>query len=216
MPKRVVHDNRSISTVYDTFALYPADATVAAALRVSRLPPREVRELETRATLMRRSQWLDELLERYFRMRVVSPGRRASGAAFFESEILGELFRLRFGERTMHGAHDRLARDGDVAQAALGYIESNLFSPLRLEDIARHAGASVATLLRHFRAAFHQTPYAYARRRRLDEARRLVEAGENSVTDIALIVGYDDVAAFSKAFRSRFGVAPSRRRALAR
>jgi AraC family transcriptional regulator len=96
-----------------------------------------------------------------------------------------------------------------IAHVALRYIESNLFSELRLDQVARQARTSVASLLRHFRAAFKQTPYAYARRRRLDEASRLVKAGAHSITDVALIVGYEDVAALSKAFRSRFGVAPS-------
>lgn len=209
VPRSVVHDNQSVSAVYDTFALYPSDSTMAAAIHESRLSRAEVRELETAPARLRRSSWLDDLLDRYFTLRVVSPARRTRNATFFESQILQELFRLRFGNRSASVRNLVDEEPANSASAALRYIESNLFSELRLEEVARHARTSIASLLRHFRAAFKQTPYAYIRRRRIDEGRRLVEAGAHSITDVALIVGYEDVAAFSKAFRSRFGVAPS-------
>jgi AraC-like DNA-binding protein len=211
VPRSVVHDNQSVSAVYDTFALYPSDSTMAAAMRESRLSRAEVHELETAPARLRRSSWLDDLLDRYFTLRVVSPARRTRSATFFESQILQELFRLRFANRSASAPAPTLVDEepAGAAAVALRYIESNLFSELRLEDVARHARTSIASLLRHFRAAFKQTPYAYIRRRRIDEGRRLVAAGAHSITDVALIVGYEDVAAFSKAFRSRFGVAPS-------
>ena len=52
------------------------------------------------------------------------------------------------------------------------FIEANLFLPISLAAIARHAGASTSTLLRSFRRATGLTPYAYVKSRRLDEAKQ--------------------------------------------
>jgi AraC-like DNA-binding protein len=92
---------------------------------------------------------------------------------------------------------------------ALVYIESNLFSPLRTVDVAKRAGMSVAGLFRHFQRDVGMTPFDYQRARPLDTARRLLEEGGHSVTDAALLVGYNDLSAFSKAFKIRFGGSPS-------
>jgi AraC-like DNA-binding protein/uncharacterized protein YjlB len=208
VPRGLGHDDRSLSAVYDTLALYPSDAALARSLKEAGLALR-AHELEAGCQRWRRTPWLDELLDRYFALRVVSRARRDHRMAAFESQILAEVLRL-------HGHHGRASatpppsRDpDDTASVALRYIEANLFSPLGLEEIAARAHTSPASLLRRFRAAFRQTPYAYVRCRRLDEAMHLVRAGEHRLTDVALIVGYEDLAAFSKAFRRRFGKAPS-------
>ena len=89
---------------------------------------------------------------------------------------------------------------------AMRYIEANLFSDVSLPAIARHAFASPSTLLRHFRDDTGKTPHAYIKTRRLEEARRLIEAGTHAVGDVALLVGYENTKHFGtppSSFRKR-------------
>ena len=71
------------------------------------------------------------------------------------------------------------------------------------------AFASPSTLLRHFRGDTGTSPHAYVKARRLEEARRLLEADGTPVGDVATLVGYENFAAFSTAFKRRFGAPPS-------
>jgi AraC-like DNA-binding protein len=45
--------------------------------------------------------------------------------------------------------------------------------------------------------------------RRLEEARRLIEAGTHAVGQVAVLVGYENFGAFSTAFKRQFGRSPS-------
>jgi AraC-like DNA-binding protein len=93
---------------------------------------------------------------------------------------------------------------------ALQYIESNLFeSGLNVGDIVDYSLASQATLFRQFRRELQETPAGYIRNRRLDEAHALLTQGDYQVQDVAYLVGYEDLSAFSKAFKQRFCVSPS-------
>ena len=49
----------------------------------------------------------------------------------------------------------------------------------------------------------------FVKERRLEEAGALLERGEFNVSDVATILGFSDLSAFNKAFKRKFGVAPS-------
>src|SRR4029077_912944 len=52
------------------------------------------------------------------------------------------------------------------------------------------------------------TPIEYCRRVRIARARELLEGGDTSQKQIALSLGYKDVASFARAFRKAVGSAP--------
>ena len=88
------------------------------------------------------------------------------------------------------------------------FIESNLDRRLTLDDIARAACLSPFHFHRCFSRAFSEAPHAYVTRRRLERARHLLSASDARVTDIALEVGFESPAAFSRSFRRRFLCSP--------
>jgi AraC-like DNA-binding protein len=201
VPAGVEHDNGSVSTVYDTLALYPSKAMVTASVG-SRLP-KGLRE----PVLVKRSGWLDELLDRFVCARILQRQRRIS---LLESSLTRELF-----DAVLPTAGARLPRrepvpvPSKVLDQALRLIEGRLFQPLSLEDMCRHVGVSTSSLLRLFRSELKLTPQAYKKGRRLDEARRLLSQGSCSVEEACWLVGYSDPATFSRSFKQRFGQSPS-------
>ena len=78
-----------------------------------------------------------------------------------------------------------------------------------LAHASRDSGASVRTLERLFRTETGMTFGRWRQQVRLLHALRLL-AGGQSVTSVALDVGYDSTSAFIAAFRSAFGVTPGR------
>lgn len=97
-------------------------------------------------------------------------------------------------------------------RAALDFIRCNLREPIGVDDMARAAGLSRFVFLRRFKAQTGSTPYQYLLDQRLDSARELLARGEHSVLSVALELEFKDPGRFSRAFRERFGFAPSKLR----
>lgn len=82
-----------------------------------------------------------------------------------------------------------------------------------LKKIGAAAGLSVPQLVRQFKAVFHTTPYRYLTGVRLQQAAGLLQHTEEAVQDIAWTCGFENAGAFSRAFKSAYGVQPTRFRA---
>ncbi|MFZ1467803.1 MAG: helix-turn-helix domain-containing protein [Paracoccaceae bacterium] len=93
---------------------------------------------------------------------------------------------------------------------AVAWIEERFLDEECLKGVARAAGASTRQLQRLFQAHLGMTPIQYMTSLRIGHARALLAETNMSVQDVALICGYDLPSTFSKAFRLRFGVPPSR------
>lgn len=96
------------------------------------------------------------------------------------------------------------------------YIHRHINDELQLDQLAGLAGFSPFHFHRIFAALTGETVAEYVRRVRLGLAvQRLLHSTE-PVTKIALAVGYDTPAAFTKAFRQRFGTTPTKLRTMDR
>jgi AraC family transcriptional regulator len=83
-------------------------------------------------------------------------------------------------------------------------------TPPALAELAREAGVSPDHLSRRFRAAFGLRPGDFLRRRRIDEALRLMHETADSLADIALACGFADQSHFGRVFKRLHGVSPDR------
>jgi AraC family transcriptional regulator len=93
---------------------------------------------------------------------------------------------------------------------ALDYVRADLTRPLPLEDVARAAGFSPFHFHRVFKALMGETLHQFVQRARLERALSLMSPGGRSLTEIALICGFASSSDFSRAFKQRYGVPPSR------
>lgn len=213
VPAHVEHDDKGTSPIYDTFALLPSQDLIekVAKKKGVDVPPKN---FFAEPKLLGRSDWLGRLVEEYFFEKVMANRLGEDSLRFFEEHILIEIFRIAAGSRrqiqtsTPSEQFDQSASDPVVIKA-LKYIEGNLFDELALKSIAEKSHASESTLQRKFRETVGQTPMDYVRVRRLEEAANLLKKGSYSVTEVATIVGYTNLGAFSEAFRSQFGKLPS-------
>lgn len=101
---------------------------------------------------------------------------------------------------------------------AVRYLRDNLDQAISLDDLIRAAVAPERTLHRQFRQSLRMTPWAYLRTLRLAVARRVLSApSDDTITSVALSVGYTHFSRFARDYRERFGESPSttRRRAQA-
>jgi AraC family transcriptional regulator len=92
---------------------------------------------------------------------------------------------------------------------AVAYIEEHLAEPISLEALAALVGLSACYFCRAFRQSLGMPPQRYQLRQRIERAKTLLAKRTASVTDVSLIVGYNDTSAFCTAFRRVTGLTPS-------
>jgi AraC-like DNA-binding protein len=94
---------------------------------------------------------------------------------------------------------------------AEGYIAANWDKPLEIDTLAEVTGASVRSIFRAFKQSRGYTPFEFAKRIRLNHARRMLEEAEagGSVTSVCFACGFSDLGRFSKDFAQAFGERPS-------
>jgi AraC family transcriptional regulator len=88
------------------------------------------------------------------------------------------------------------------------YMDSFFGARVHLEEVAAKACLSPFHFHRLFREVFRETPNQYLQRKRLAYAKRMLERGEHSITDVCLEVGFESITSFSGLFRRNFGCSP--------
>lgn len=88
-------------------------------------------------------------------------------------------------------------------------IDRDYAEQLDVVALARSASVSPAYFSRSFKAAFGETPHRYVMSRRMERAMALLRAGELSVTEVCMAVGFTSLGSFSTQFRRCVGVSPS-------
>ncbi len=93
----------------------------------------------------------------------------------------------------------------------LDRIYSDLTQPLRLNELAELADLSPFHFHRVFQAMVGETPNEFVKRLRLEKSLYLMSFGKpKSLTDIAFDVGFSSSSDFTRSFKLRYGVPPSK------
>ncbi|MFG3706437.1 GlxA family transcriptional regulator [Micromonospora sp. NPDC047670] len=86
---------------------------------------------------------------------------------------------------------------------------SQLYRPVTLAELARHARMSVRTFSRRFRAEVGMTPGQWLTRQRVEYARRLLETTDLPVDSVAAEAGFGTAASLRQHLASAIGVSPT-------
>lgn len=87
-------------------------------------------------------------------------------------------------------------------------IENNVYSNLKLEEIAFLCNMSLSTFKRNFLDEYSSSPGKWLKNKRLQKAKETLEQGNLKPSDIYLDFGYNNLSNFSIAFKNKFGVSP--------
>ena len=100
------------------------------------------------------------------------------------------------------------------AEYAIRYIRMHFRENLRITELAEKIGISRGYLVRIFREATSMSPKAYLMHTRLWYSVHNLAHTNDSVNEVALQSGYSDALAYSKTFKTHFGMSPSQFRTL--
>lgn len=91
----------------------------------------------------------------------------------------------------------------------MNYIDENIYAMKNLREAADALGYNYCYLSSVFRRTTGTTLIAYYKTNRMQLARILLERDKKSVSEVAEILNYSSVYAFSKAFKEYFGMSPT-------
>ena len=97
-----------------------------------------------------------------------------------------------------------------AVRRAMDLIHRKYADELTIEQLARCAGVSRTVLAQRFDSALGRTPMRYCADWRLRVAAEMLERGSHTAAEVAYAVGFGSEAAFSRAFRRRYGEPPAR------
>lgn len=95
-----------------------------------------------------------------------------------------------------------------VIETLIDWIDDNLDQPLRIDDIARHAGYSKWHLQRLFLQHKGESLGRYIRARKLQMAARDLRETDEKVFEICLRYGFDSQQTFTRIFTKTFHQPP--------
>jgi transcriptional regulator GlxA family with amidase domain len=96
----------------------------------------------------------------------------------------------------------------DLVASTRGWILSRLQESVSLDDMAAHANMSTRNFTRRFTAETGMTPARWLQAARVDHARELLEASDESVDRVGRLAGLGTPANFRRIFIRHVGVTP--------
>jgi AraC-like DNA-binding protein len=97
-----------------------------------------------------------------------------------------------------------------IVEKAKYLMEFNVYGVINLPSIAEQIGISPSRLNEIFKTYTAMTPYQYYIHIKILKAERLLEQPDVSVKEVAFRLGFDDQYYFSRLFKNKTGVTPSR------
>lgn len=100
-------------------------------------------------------------------------------------------------------------RSGGLISPALEKMDAEFMRDITLEELASLCGVSLQHFCRVFMAQTGMRPMEYLARRRMSEAKRLLNSTDRSVAEISALTGYSSPTYFGTVFRRYEGTTPS-------
>lgn len=98
-----------------------------------------------------------------------------------------------------------------IVEQIASYFEEHYAEKISLDQIADNMYLSPFYISKVFKSETGSTPIHYLIDIRLEHAKELLEKGDcNSIQEVAQRVGYDDAYHFSKLFKKKYGLPPSK------
>ena len=87
-------------------------------------------------------------------------------------------------------------------------MESNFIYNLKLEEFAYLSGRSLSAFKKDFNETFNCSPGKWLLRRRLEQAKYLLELTGKNINELAFETGFENVSHFIKNFKQTYGITP--------
>ncbi len=214
LPSNTEHTIIGVTPISHVASFIPDNPLFEETSKLYSISAAEWPRLFSKRFLVRRPNWLNEVMHRYVFERATAKNANNCATSFLETELLKEIY---YASKDQNLAlknrfnldDNNLDKKSPLVRKAMIFIESRLFEVLSMEELSKNLAASGSTILRAFSKDLGKSPFNYIKERRLEEANVLIRSCKYSVSEVASLVGYENTSAFIAAFKKHFGLTPS-------
>lgn len=140
-------------------------------------------------------------------MRQTSAGRELmiTGSLY---QFFGYIFEHHFYSEPPISSQKKNNKRVEQLRAVFDLIDEKYAECLSLEDLSKAAGMNPRYFCRFFQEMTHRTPIDYLNYYRVEQACFKLVTSDDSITEVALSCGFNDVSYFSKTFKKYKGLTP--------
>lgn len=126
-------------------------------------------------------------------------------------EIVIRLFQFEFTDKKKEKilTDARQHYQDELLEKILAYIDETIYEPVTIEEICQKFSLSRSSLQILFKESLNQPPKKYINELKLETSRQMICEGKYTISEIALMLGFNSIHYFSRAFTQKFGIAPS-------
>lgn len=97
----------------------------------------------------------------------------------------------------------------ELLEKILAYIDDTIYEPISVADVCQNFSMSRSSLQILFNENLNQSPKKYISELKLEKSRQLISEGRYTISEIALMLGFNSIHYFSRAFTQKYNMAPS-------
>ena len=97
----------------------------------------------------------------------------------------------------------------ELLERILTYIDNSICEPLTIAEICQKFSISRSSLQLLFKENLDQTPKKYISDLKLEKSCQLIREQKYSISEISLLLGFNSIHYFSRAFTNKYNMAPS-------
>ena len=97
----------------------------------------------------------------------------------------------------------------ELLEQILTYIDETIYEPITVGEICQKFSMSRSSLQILFNENLNQTPKKYINELKLEKSRQLISEGRYTISEIALMLGFNSIHYFSRAFTQKYNMAPT-------
>lgn len=114
------------------------------------------------------------------------------------------------GEKNEHPVTDaRQHYQDELLEKILSYIDETIYEPITIAEICQKFSLSRSSLQILFKENLDQPPKKYINDLKLEKSRQMICENKYTISEIALMLGFNSIHYFSRAFAQKYGMAPS-------
>ncbi len=97
----------------------------------------------------------------------------------------------------------------ELLEKILAYIDETIREPITIAEICQKFSMSRSSLQILFNENLQQSPKKYINELKLEKSRQLIGENKYTISEIALLLGFNSIHYFSRAFTQKYNMAPS-------
>lgn len=126
-------------------------------------------------------------------------------------EIIIRLFQYNYVEKEEPHliSNSRQHYQDELLEKILSYIDDSIYEPLTVAEICQKFSVSRSFIQILFKENLNQTPKKYIIDLKLEKSCQMIRENKYTISEIALMLGFNSIHYFSRAFTKKYNLAPS-------